>query len=61
MPRDAWHNGWEEEMSDKNKISVSHWGLFPIPDAKTEKSNAQRDRIEKILFPIMECIVDIRA
>jgi len=48
-------------MSDKNKISVSHWGLFPIPDAKTEKSNAQRDRIEKILFPIMECIVDIRA
>jgi hypothetical protein len=42
-------------------ISVSKWGMFPAPAPKHEPETiAAKKRIERLLFPVMERVVDIK-
>jgi hypothetical protein len=46
---------------ENEEISISHWGIFFTPKHEPEVTEARRKRIEKLLFPIVEQIVDIKV
>lgn len=42
---------------ERHYESISHWGMFPVENRQPEP----RKRIEKLLYPVMEQIIDIKV
>jgi hypothetical protein len=46
---------------ENKEISISHWGIFVVPKDEPEVIEARRKKMEKLLFPVVEQIVNVRV
>ncbi len=47
-------------MSELDYISLSHWGMFLVSPAEEQRQPETKKKLEKISFPVVERLLDVR-